>query len=144
MRYFTHLLITCVAVTLWVADGYAKEQFAAFDNDYKWPTPQPLRAFFVDSTTGEDTDRGTTPDEAWRSLSKISSMEFQAGDQIFFKRGNQFVGCFTVNGDGTKTHPIVIGAFGRGVAPQFTNPDSDHCNGNALQLRGKHQIVQNL
>ncbi|MBV7333722.1 hypothetical protein KFU94_36920 [Chloroflexi bacterium TSY] len=104
----------------------------------------PVRTFYVDSESGDDANDGSSARNAWQSLEKVSSMTFEPGDHIYFRRGSSYSGCVTINGDGTEDNPIVVGAYGEGDAPSFTNPDPDDHNGNALQVRGDYQIVENL
>jgi hypothetical protein len=80
----------------------------------------------------------------WKSLSAVSSMIFQPGDNIYFKRGSSYSGCVTINGNGTASNPITISAYRTGNAPSFTNPDVDDSNGNAMRIRGDYHIVENL
>src|SRR5690554_6159300 len=53
------------------------------------------------STSGNDSNSGTNADSPWKSLSKVNSFSFKAGDQILFKRGEQWTGTITVNASGT-------------------------------------------
>ncbi|MEM7133824.1 MAG: hypothetical protein AAF702_46440 [Chloroflexota bacterium] len=103
-----------------------------------------LREFYIDSTSGDDQNSGTSEDAPWKSLDKVSSIIFLPGDHINFKRCSSFAGGVTINGDGTAEHPIVIGAYGSGEAPRFTNADRNKNNGNAMRIQGDHHIVENL
>lgn len=127
-----------------VGPSHSAEQDLKFDVHQNWPTPNPIRRFFVDSKAGKDKNSGRQPDEAWKTLRRVSDHRFQPGDHILFQRGRQFVGCLLLNGQGTQNNPIVIGAYGKGRAPKLSNPNSGLCHVNALQLRGPHHIVQNL
>lgn len=117
------------------------------------PTPSPAATptptssgtdYFVDSLNGNDTSSGTDMGAPWRTLEQVSDSIFQPGDRILFKRGSSFTGCVTIRGDGTASAPITISAYGSGAAPRFTNPDAGLCHGNAMRVRGDHQIVQDL
>ena len=48
--------------------------------------------YYFDADNGNDLNAGTTPDQAWRSLSKANSRAFQPGDQILLQRGDRFSG----------------------------------------------------
>lgn len=100
--------------------------------------------YYVDSITGDDDNAGTSESSPWKTLEKVSSVIFQPGDQVLFKRGSSYAGCVTINGDGTADHPITIGAYGNGDAPSFTNESNRNCDGNAMRVRGDYQIVENL
>ncbi|MEM7531941.1 MAG: hypothetical protein AAF639_07190 [Chloroflexota bacterium] len=103
-----------------------------------------LQTFYIDSTGGDDQNSGTSEDAPWQTLAKVSSMTFEPGDHIYFKRGSSYTSGVTINGDGTADHPILIGAYGSGEAPKFANADRHTLNGNAMQIRGDYHIVENL
>jgi hypothetical protein len=103
-----------------------------------------LREFYIDSTSGDDQNSGTSEGAPWQTLAKVSSKKFRAGDHIYFKRGSSYSGGVSINGDGTAAHPITIGAYGSGEAPSFTNADRYNHNGNAMQIRGDYHIVEDL
>jgi hypothetical protein len=100
--------------------------------------------YYIDSISGSDDNNGTSEESPWQSLDKVSSITFQAGDNIYFKRGSSYSGCVTINGDGTADNPITISAYGNGDAPSFTNTNRMVSNGNAMRIRGDYQIVENL
>ncbi|MHC4132692.1 MAG: polysaccharide lyase domain-containing protein [Planctomycetota bacterium] len=114
--------------------------------------------YYIDSVGGNDNNNGTSESTPWETLSKVSSTTFSAGDNIYFKRGSNYSGCATINGNGTAGNPITVGAYGNGNAPSFTNPSYSNNNGNAMltnpsysnnngnamRIRGDYQIVENL
>lgn len=102
------------------------------------------RAFYIDSISGDDGNSGTSENDPWKTPAKVSSMTFQPGDQIYFKRGSSYSDCVTIRGNGTADNPITIGAYGSGDAPTFTNADRNNQNGNAMQIRGDFHIVEDL
>ena len=103
-----------------------------------------LREFYVDSVSGDDQNAGTTEESPWKTLAKVSSRTFRPGDGVFFKRGSEYSGCVTINGDGNADNPITVGAYGSGSPPSFTNPDKTTCSGNAMRIRGDYHVVQDL
>ncbi len=72
------------------------------------------------SSTGSDTANGTSQAQPWRTISKLDSVTFAAGDSVFFKRGNKFRGTVTVHQSGTASAPIVFSAYGIGSKPIIT------------------------
>lgn len=74
------------------------------------------RFFFVSSSKGSDDNNGSR-EYPFQTLQKISSIELQAGDTVFFMYGDRFDGHFVVNGSGSTEAPIVITAFGEGEKP---------------------------
>jgi arylsulfatase A-like enzyme len=70
------------------------------------------RAFYVSSTEGDDTNNGLSPNTAFKSLEKMSSVALGGGDSILFKTGDTFIGQLFVNGSGTEDAPIIIESYG--------------------------------
>jgi hypothetical protein len=75
--------------------------------------------YYIDSVGGNDNNNGTSESTPWKTLSKVSSTTFSAGDNIYFKRGSSYSGCATINGNGTAGNPITVGAYGNGNAPEM-------------------------
>lgn len=77
--------------------------------------------FYVSSSTGSDSNSGTSPDQAWATLDKVYSARasIHAGDTVLFKRGDHFMGPFRWRTSGTEGHPITFGNYGDGDLPLF-------------------------
>ncbi|QGY43909.1 T9SS type A sorting domain-containing protein [Maribellus comscasis] len=69
------------------------------------------------SNSGNDSNSGTSPTEAWQTLKKVNSFSPGPGDQILFKRGDSWVGTIEVKASGTNGSPILYGAYGSGNRP---------------------------
>jgi len=74
-------------------------------------------SYYVDSTNGNDMNSGTSPSNAWQSLSKINSTTFQPGDQLLFSKGGVWSGQLHPLGSGSSGNPITIDAYGTGNRP---------------------------
>ena len=72
------------------------------------------------SSTGNDSNSGLSPETPWKSISKVNSIKFIPGDNIFFKRGDVFHGNLKFTNSGTSTNPIIYGAYGNGAEPVLT------------------------
>ena len=107
------------------------------------PNPNSSGDYYIDADNGNDNNEGTQSNP-WKTLAKVSSLTFQPGSNIYFKRGTSYTGCVTIHGDGAASSPITIGAYGTGSAPSFTNPNYSTKKGNAMRIRGDYQIVENL
>jgi hypothetical protein len=102
-----------------------------------------LRTFYV-SNSGNDNNNGTTPSSPWKTIAKINSQTFRAGDGILFKRGDVWDTWTTDNYidieyGGTSGHPIYYGAYGGGVKPIFRQMASIpgwNTAGNWIHVRG--------
>ncbi|UCE99374.1 MAG: hypothetical protein JSV82_09475, partial [Planctomycetota bacterium] len=68
------------------------------------------------SSTGNDNNSGTSPTEAWQTISKVNSVDFADGDSVLFEAGQTFSGTivFDVNDGGTPTTPLTVGSYGSG------------------------------
>ena len=73
--------------------------------------------YYVSSSTGNDSNTGTSESSPWKTLTKVNSITPKAGDQILFKRGDDWTGTITVKASGTSGSPIVYGAYGSGEKP---------------------------
>ncbi len=71
------------------------------------------------SNSGSDSNSGTSESSPWESLTKVNSYSFSPGDQILFKRGDQWEGTINVNASGSSGNPIVYGAYGNGDTPKI-------------------------
>ena len=43
--------------------------------------------YYVDANNGNDANSGTSPEQAWKSLTKVTATTFQPGDEILLKSG---------------------------------------------------------
>ncbi len=80
--------------------------------------------FYVDATTGNDTNAGTSAATAWRTLSKVNNSIFAPGDNIYLKRGEVWNEQLIVPTSGTESLPITFSAYGTGNRPVIKCSDS--------------------
>ncbi|MFN3404917.1 MAG: T9SS type A sorting domain-containing protein [Cytophagaceae bacterium] len=73
--------------------------------------------FYIDSQSGNDANSGTSPSQAWASLTKLNHTVFTAGDSILFRANGIWTGSFSPQGSGTAGAPIVISRYGTGNKP---------------------------
>ncbi|MDF2926481.1 MAG: hypothetical protein K0R57_5395 [Paenibacillaceae bacterium] len=74
--------------------------------------------YYVDSSGGSDSNAGTSPSSAWKSLSKVNGKtNYQPGDQILFKSGGVWTGSLTLKSSGVEGSPITVGMYGDGPKP---------------------------
>lgn len=71
--------------------------------------------YYVDARVGSDAAAGTSPQAAWRSLSRASRLRLEPGDRLLLKRGDRFPGMLVLTCKGSAGHPVVIGAYGEGA-----------------------------
>ena len=73
------------------------------------------QVFYVDSNSGSDSNNGLSPEKAWKSLNKVSSTTFQAGDVIALAKGSVFKGTLMLKSvSGNNEQPIKIESYGAG------------------------------
>lgn len=81
------------------------------------------RVFHVDSLTGDDANDGLAAANPWKSLDKVNSTVFEAGDKILFKAGSRYQGQLKPQGSGRlvagRPVPIVIESYGQGERPRI-------------------------
>jgi regulation of enolase protein 1 (concanavalin A-like superfamily) len=72
-----------------------------------------LMSTYYVSTTGSDTNNGTSSNSPWRSISKVNSISLHAGDSVLFKGGQTFYGSLEVGPKdaGTSTAPVTFGSY---------------------------------
>lgn len=94
--------------------------------------------YYVSSSTGNDSNSGTSSSTPWKTLVRASNQSYVAGDQILLKRGDTWTSDGIQYDDGyyssTRTHnyyrtgfrngssgdpinPIILGAYGTGDKP---------------------------
>lgn len=85
--------------------------------------------YFVSSSTGNDANNGTSTTTPWKTLTKVNSFAFAAGDICSFLGGDTFIGSLIITRSGTSGNPITFNSYGTGRAiitalstvPSFVN-----------------------
>lgn len=100
------------------------------------------RIFYVDPLYGKDSNSGTCPEEAFKSLDKIQHLPMKGGDSILLKSGAVFTEKLLFTGKGEKERPIVIGKYGGKARPHFKGnaslPEMVHL------LNAEHVVIRDL
>lgn len=78
------------------------------------PVQSQSQTYYVDAATGLDTNVGTSPNQAWKTIGKVNAAALLPGDSVLFKRGSVWNGAFYLNvtASGTADLPITFGAWG--------------------------------
>ena len=71
------------------------------------------------SNNGNDSNSGTSPAQAWKTLDKVSQHQFSAGDKVLFERGHSWRGTLLIASSGQNGNPVTYGAYGEGEKPVF-------------------------
>jgi hypothetical protein len=93
------------------------------------------RTYYVDPQ-GSDSAAGTSPDHAWRTLSRIPG-SLNAGDKVLLRRGATFTDDLTISASGSSGAPITLGAYGAGRRPMLTKH-------NCLTVSGSYVAVVSI
>ena len=100
------LILSCLAISLFVLLSLTNVSLPAYATTY-----------YVDATNGNDFNNGLSPETAWKTISKVNSMDFKPGDTILFKRGESWREQLIVPSSGEEGRPITFGAYGEGEKP---------------------------
>ena len=92
--------------------------------------PRDTMNYYFDSENGNDTNVGTSPDKAFKSLNKIKDLSIKPGDSILLKSGRVFTEQLYFSAKGEEGKPIVIGKYGGETKP--------HIKGDATELQMVH------
>lgn len=93
------------------------------------------------STSGSDSNSGTSESSPWKSVSKFNSFSFKPGDRILFKRGGRWNQEIQPRSSGSSGKLITIGAYGSGNKPIISPTSGDY----AINIRIKsYYRIENL
>jgi hypothetical protein len=79
--------------------------------------------YYIDATSGDDGNLGTSSGSPWKTISKINSSTFIPGDTISFKKGETWREQLDVPSSGASGSPITFNAYGSGYAPKVYGSD---------------------
>lgn len=97
--------------------------------------------YYLSPVTGDDTQCGTSPEEAWQSLARVNATTFQPGDHILLKAGGSWKGTLRPLGSGTTDAPITLGSYGDGPRPVIDGGGAEA----AVWLEDQqHWVIENL
>jgi len=79
--------------------------------------------YYVDATNGNDDNDGMSSETPWKTISKVNSASFSAGDSILFKRNETWRERLSVPGSGSNGNPITFGVYSTGNDPIINGAD---------------------
>ena len=103
-------LIFILAITLILVTACSSNKSQESDTTY-----------YVSSSSGNDSNDGLSPETAWKTLDKASSMTYEPGNSILLKSGDTFEEKMVLNGSGTLEKPILFSSYGEGKKPLITH-----------------------
>lgn len=101
--------------------------------------------YFVDSWTGNDNRDGTSPQTAWKTLEKASSIAYEAGDRLLLSKGRTFEGTLRLQARGKKGNPVVVSAYEASIgADSLPLIDAKGYLAPVQVINGRHFIISDL
>lgn len=93
------------------------ENFGSIEGEFKSDSTCPDKTYFL-SNSGNDANSGLSPEDAWKSITKLNTVELNPGDQVLFKGGDEFPGNFHLdsNDANNSANPVLISSYGTGRA----------------------------
>ena len=93
---------------------------SSIKGEFKSDSTCPNTTYFV-SPTGNDTNSGLSPEDAWQTIDKINNINLQPGDQVLFEGGKEFPGnLYLDSNDGNNAaNPVKISSYGTGKAKLY-------------------------
>lgn len=76
--------------------------------------------YYVSSSTGNDSNSGTSTATPWQTIGHVNAQTFQPGDSVLFKRGDVWNESLVAPSSGAAGNPITFDAYGTGPAPNLT------------------------
>lgn len=76
--------------------------------------------YYVSSSSGSDSNSGSSASAPWQTIAKVNGQTFQAGDSILFKRADVWNESLAPGSSGAAGNPITFDAYGTGAAPNLT------------------------
>jgi hypothetical protein len=76
--------------------------------------------YYVSSSSGSDSNSGTSSSTAWKTIAHVNGQSFNPGDSILFKRGDVWNESLAPASSGSSGNPITFDAYGTGAAPNLT------------------------
>jgi parallel beta-helix repeat protein len=79
--------------------------------------------YYIDADKGNDSNSGRSESSAWKTISKVNSVSFSAGDNILFKCGSTWREQLNISSSGNKNSPVTISSYGKGERPVISGAD---------------------
>lgn len=99
------------------------------------------KSYYI-SPSGNDSNDGSSPATAWKTIAKVNSQEFLPGDKILFESGKTWHGQLFPKGSGVPNNPIVLSSYGGDARPVI---DIDEAEGAGVRLTDQsHWIISHM
>lgn len=121
-RFTTNTGATDSCSTLWGDVVFQSPENGVIEAEFTSDNTCPNNTYYV-SASGNDSNNGLTPSEAWRSVSKINNMSIKPGDVVLFEGGQVFEGPLQFRSDDANdaSNPVEVSSYGTGRATISVN-----------------------
>lgn len=75
--------------------------------------------YYVDSTTGQDANPGTSDAAPWKTLGKVNGTVFRPGDRVLFRAGRSWIGQLVPRASRGGRGILIIDHYGDGPKPKI-------------------------
>ncbi len=94
-------------------DTYTEKRIEEIRNTTSIIEPASGKKAYYVSNSGNDSNDGTSPEKAWKTLDKVSSATLKSGDVVYFNRGDIFRGQLVTK------FGVKYSAYGEGEKPKL-------------------------
>jgi hypothetical protein len=98
--------------------------------------------YYISSSSGNDSNNGTSAGKPFKSLDKISAQILHPGDSVLFKATDIFIGQFDVTGSGSPSKMIYIGKYGAGKNPLINGSTANGGDNLCPILINNHDYIE--
>lgn len=107
--------------------------------------------YYINAESGNDTNTGTLPEKAWKTLTAINEIHFEAGVRVLLKGGQVYFGSIKIEkAAGTAESPIIISSYGTaratiesGDSLAFIASDCEHLVFKNINTKGSGRLKGN-
>ncbi len=114
---FSSFIVIVGTFTLYIAPNFL------ISNNQKAQAGSLPQIYYIDFTSGSDTNTGLSAELPWKTIAKINSSKFNPGDKILFKKGESWREHLSISSSGTSDSPISFGSYGNGRDPIFNGAE---------------------
>ena len=94
--------------------------------------------YYLDAVRGNDSNAGTSPSTAWRTLSKLAAASPAPGDRVLLARGSTWTGPLDLDASGTQERPVTVASYGTGTLPVITGST------NCVTIAGSYIVLRRI
>ena len=95
------------------------------------------KTFYLDATNGDDSNDGTSPDRAWKTLDRVNETVFMEGSSLLLKSGETWTGTLAPQGSGAAGAPIILSSYGEGDRPRILMDENASYNEIVMRIATK-------